>query len=354
MPQLPNINLDEFIKKYGECLIRTPGTLEKKTFWHPEMRKYMSPITNVKDVYRYDILAAKSMLQKYNCEWKPTGGFEGSTQELKNYEVKYDFEYCPRDYQRSHLMRLNPMPGQDPYIMPFEAFMKACLEDKMMQDIEQIVNWDSVYDPSPDAPPSPYNVANGWFQRFAEYRSKGQMGIKPTGPKPEDNIDVIAWIEGFLNNMPTWMKKVPTVLWSSCDVFNCYKLGYRDKFQKTPDLIQRSSSLNRTGNQMDRVIKADCFDVTFCPIQGMGDSDGLVLTVPDNARYVIDQMEDMSMSRVEKNKRRVCCFGDFNWGLDMYCKDPRILCSNDMLKEPAVYAPEDIANMGWCPPPIPV
>lgn len=270
--------------------------------------RWVTPHEGLKGKKILTELTVGDLIKRWKKTFDPdedTLGFK--PREISTELVKMDLQIFPQEFEQTYLAFARRR-GQNKGDLPFEGFIVRALLQKIAKEQENAV-WQAVKTANPQDNDPLMDMFDGYLKLIDDAEAAGDLTGIPVVDLSEDNI--VLHVEEMFNNLDPAARGEKLSICCSWKNYYRYMAGYRDKFGK---YIEKAS---------DRSLKLDIGDVMLRPVNGMGNTDRMIITLDSNYHYAYDAAGDSSFINFENNHRAVDMFLDFRIGVQMQWLEDR-------------------------------
>lgn len=248
-----------------------------------------------------EFVVGENLIKRWRKNWDPVADaakFRPRT--IMTTPAKLDISIVPQEFESSY-MGLFRKKGQSPTDLPFEKYILDKLLAKGAQEMEN-----SVWDGEEKAIPAPLDNLNELFDGYLKLVADSitDTSLTPTVTGALTAADIVGQIEAVWDGLDAAYKKSKTVAWVSVEHFVNYQRTYRKDYGKYSD----------PDNMRQKLDFADC---TMIACAGMGSSDRIIVTPPENLHLAYDDITDGSMFKFQQDKRELNFWMDLKLGVQM-------------------------------------
>ncbi len=306
-----SIDLKAVAAQLGDYYRQRKDEVLSKMYQEDDTRKVFNVISGIQDEYVMTEAMTEEFLQPYQRGWTPKGAVKFKPNIIKNYSIKLDWAFNPKDFEGTWLGYLKTN-GSTAAEFPFVKFMYRLITKKINSELASIVVNGEHKTPTKGTPGAAKDSLNGLRFLVKKMIADGQVKPFATGALTESDIG----------------KKMRD-LWKSIDPF------YRNK-----ELLMLTSGSHivsyhewkedQTGMNQDYKpgeTKLKFSNTRFQALSGMEGSDRLIVTPPENLIMVEDGVHEEEKFEFQKNRREIEVIADFKRGVGFAFPD--LVWTND-------------------------
>ena len=244
-------------------------------------------------------LQVGDLAKRWRTNFDPlTDALEFKPRVLETNLAKVDLQMFPQEFEGTYLGMMR-RTGQNQKDLPFERYILNLVLAKLANEMENAI-WQGVAAGSPAAGDPLAELFDGYLKIIADAITATDITAFPTGALSA--TDIVGKVEDMWDALDPAMKKEPVEIWMSYNNYKKFIQNYREDYGKY------------VGYDGQGAIKLDFGNALLRPIAGMGTSQRIIITQPNNFHYGYDAASDASLINVEWNHRAMDIWIDFRMG----------------------------------------
>ena len=273
--------------------------LFSKLYYGFETAKYVTSHEGVKGRKVLTELIVGSLAKRWRKQFDALpDAIEFKPRVLQTELAKVDLQMTPQEFEGTYLGMMR-RTGQNQKDLPFEAYILDKVIQKLHTEMESAI-WQGEAAAIPAAGDDLDEVFDGYLKIIADAITASDITEFPTGALTNENI--VEKVEDMWDALDPAMKRERVEVWMSYSNYVKYVQNYREDFGKY------------VGYDGQGAIKLDFGNAVLRPIAGMGNSNRVIITQPENFHYGLDAASDKSMINFEWNHRSLDMWIDFRIG----------------------------------------
>lgn len=237
------------------------------------------------------------------------GAFDYTPRDILVSAQSVDLEFIPQQFEETYIGSARKKGQNSGTDLPYEAWHMMKIMDKMANELERAV-WQGVkVAPLPGGQRRKLlQNLNGFFKVITDELAVGSSNFTPfavPGGAWTDTNAVIN-LEKMAERLDSDTQSQKLYAYCGIHLVNKYRRNMREAYKKYTDT---SIALNQ--------IQMEIGDVTLIGLPGLGMSNRVIITTPENLVIDFDSIDDTKFINVESNKRKIEMWADYKVGVNL-------------------------------------